>query len=408
MFKKADTQLIKLLNEIQILNLIRDEGPISRIEIARRVQMSKVAVFDIINRLIEAGFVIDVGKGESTSRGGKRPSLVKLNPENHYVLGVAFKRREVQIALANIEADLLNSTRFKMAVGGLPEVVLKKVFSRIEQLLRHSNVSPEQIISIGVGIPGLIDYRSGNIRFADTLRGWTGVPLEQIFTEKYNVPVFIENDVNVISLAESILGAGKDKKNIACVWIGEGIGAGLIINDQLIQGYSGGAGELGYLEIDRFCEPTRRLPNLYKGQKYFGDILSDAYLEEVILKRLYSRTEEKRLTLDRILRNNQLLPEIQDILDEFAYLLGLACSTLIKIINPERLVLSGRVIDRSPYLFNKVVENIQNRAGDIPFFETEIVKGALGERASLRGAIALALQVIFESHTAVNKQNYNN
>ncbi|MHB2155943.1 ROK family transcriptional regulator [Calditrichota bacterium GD2] len=406
MFKKADTQLIKLLNEIQILNLIRNEGPIARIEVARRVQMSKVAVFDIINRLVEAGFVIDVGKGESTSRGGKRPSLVKLNPENHYVIGIVFKRREIQIALANIEAELLNFTKFKMRVGSLPGDVLDKIFAKIERLLKDSGINAEQIISIGIGSPGLIDYEKGKLRFADTLRGWDDVSLVEIFSQRYNVPVFIENDVKVISLAESILGAGKEKSNIVCVWVGEGVGAGLIINNQLLQGHSGGAGEIGYLELDRFCELAQRLPNLYKGQKYIGDILSDAYLEEVILSRLSGRGDLKRMNFPRILKSKSFFPEIKDILDEFAYLLGMACSTLIKVINPELLILSGRVVEHSDYLFQKVADQIQARAGEVPFFSTEIVKGALGERASLRGAIVMALQVIFETRTAASKHKF--
>lgn len=406
MFKKADTQLIKLLNEIQILNLIREKGPISRIEVARRVQMSKVAVFDIINRLIDAGFVLDVGKGESTSRGGKRPSLVKLNPEQHYVIGIAFKRREVEIGLANIEADIVATKKFKMAVGSLPEDILQKIFIKIEQLLKSAGVKQEQLISIGIGIPGLIDYQRGQLSFADTLRGWAGVPLVQIFSKQFQVPVFMENDVNVVTLAESILGAGKDHSNVACVWIGEGIGAGLIINNQLIQGHSGGAGELGYLELERLCEPVNQLPNLYHGQKYFGNILSEAYLEEVLFKRLATKYDLKRMNLERILKSKQFFEEIKDILDEFSYLLGVACSSLNKITNPELLVISGRVVDSSSYIFNRIVDFIEQSVRDVPFLKAEIRKGKLAKRASLQGTIALALQVIFESRTAISKKTF--
>ncbi len=397
MLKKADTQLIKLLNEIQILNLIREEGPISRIEIARRIQMSKVAVFEIINRLIDAGFVIDVGKGESTSKGGKRPSLVKLNPENHYVIGIEFRRREAQISLANIEAEIINSTRLKYPVGAKPEEVFKKVFRKINNLLKNAGVKQEQLISIGMGVPGLIDYQKGQLRFADTLRGWAEVPIAKIFSEKFNVPTFLENDVNTITLGESILGAGREESDLACVWVGEGLGAGLIVNNQLIQGFGGGAGELGYLVLDRFCEPVQHLTTLYRGQKYFGDILSESYLQEVLINKLAETngTKIKHLTLERLLRSKNYLPLFRDILDEFAYLLGIACSTLIKIVNPKVLILSGKIIDNSPYVFDRVREFIKDSAKDISFFSTKLVKGELKDEAGLRGAIALALQVIF-------------
>jgi DNA-binding Lrp family transcriptional regulator len=100
--KKVNAQLIKKLNEVRILNLVRYEGPISRIELAKKTGISKVAVSEIIRRLDDAGFILEIGKGTSTKRGGKRPTMIKINPENGYVFGIEIHLKKANIALANL------------------------------------------------------------------------------------------------------------------------------------------------------------------------------------------------------------------------------------------------------------------------------------------------------------------
>jgi len=406
MIKKADAQLIKLLNEIQILNLIRERGTISRIELARKTSMSKVAVFEIINRLIEAGFVHDVGKGESSRKGGKRPSLVKLSTENHFVIGIEFKRREALIALANIEATIIQSSRLKYEAESAFDVVIPKVFQKIDSLLKTNSLEKNQLISIGIGIPGLVDYAKGGLHFADTMKGWGNVSITKKFTDRYQVPTILENDVNTITLGESILGAGKDESDLICIWIGEGIGAGLMVGNQLVQGFNGGAGEIGYLELDRYSDASRKLKILYQDQKYYGDILSEAYLCEVLNKILAEETgqDTSSFSIDQLLRQKKYQDLFLPVLNEYSYLLGLLCLNMIKMINPGMLILSGSVVDNSPYILDRVKQVIREGSADIPFSNTILAAGKLSEEAGLRGAIAMALQVIFESEMASAKQ----
>ena len=109
MKEKADSKLIKTLNERRLLNLIREQGPTTRNELARTTRMSKVAVSDIINRLNEAGYIQESGKGKSTKKGGKRPILLQLNPDNGYVIGIEIERRHASVALANLNSDILTT-----------------------------------------------------------------------------------------------------------------------------------------------------------------------------------------------------------------------------------------------------------------------------------------------------------
>lgn len=400
MIKKADTQLIKRLNETRILNLIREQSPISRIDIARQTQMSKVAVSEIINRLIVSGFVEDIGKGVSTERGGKRPSMLKLNANQHFVIGIELKQREALLAVANMEAEILNNRRFTFDVGTSAEVVLSKMFRLINSMLNSAKINHEQLMAIGIGLPGLVDYKNGCLRFADTLKGWDRFNLRERFKEKFNIPVILENDVNTVALGESILGAGSDYKDLVCIWVGEGVGAGLIVGNQLVQGFGGSAGEIGYLEINRHCVTDREFKYLYHGQKYFGDVLSDAFLHKILLEKIVQETAVKAdMSLSQILKTVVYQSIIKDVLDEYAYFLGTLCLVMIKVVNPSLLVLSGTVVENSEYLFDRVRSFVNDNTREIPFGISSIAVGKLKDEAGLRGSIAMALQIVFATDT---------
>ncbi|MBD3226536.1 MAG: ROK family protein [Caldithrix sp.] len=399
MLKKADTQLIKLLNEIQLLNLIRDEGPISRIELSRRTEMSKVAVFDIINRLIDAGFVVDIGKGQSTSKGGKKPSLVKLNPGNHFVIGIELKRTEVRIAVADIEATIMDKTRMAFEVGENPEKVIKKIFRKIDNLLHKNGIAEEKLVSIGIGIPGLVNYQDERLRFADTLKDWDKISIGQYFEKRYKVPAIIENDVNTITIGESILGAAKEYADIVTIWIGEGLGSGIIIRNQLFQGLSGGAGEIGYLEIDSYCNP-RQLHYLFNGQKYFGDVLANRNLKESLLPHIKAPQNRPKedLTLRQMIKIAEYTSgECQEVLKEYTSLLEILIMNVVKVLNPQVIVLSGKIFDYSKYIYKTLKQCVEDSTTHLPYLSAHIVKGKLRDEAGLRGAIAMALEIIFEA-----------
>ncbi len=398
MIQKADSQFIKRLNEIQILRLIRNLGPVSRIELAKKTRMSKVAVFEIVNRLIDQRYVIDVGKGKSTNRGGKRPSLVKLDASHHFVIGIELRRNKTFIAIADLEANILRIKSFNFDVSSDPCANIRKMFARIEVLLQAENAEMDQLISIGIGLPGVVDYEKGTLRFADTLPGWDKIEIRKMFADKFNVPVTIENDVNTIALGESILGAGKDVRDMLCLWIGSGIGAGLIMDRKLISGYGGATGEIGYLEVGR--HPGREKTFRYfKNQfKYFGDLLSESNLVEIITQEISKKSgiNPEVKSLSALLKARKFKELIKPILDEYAYFLGVLCLDIIKIIDPGLIVLSGTVVENSDFLVSRIRDFIKENTRRIPLKTGEITVGTLKEEAGLSGAIALALQVVFD------------
>ncbi|MBC8180776.1 winged helix-turn-helix transcriptional regulator [candidate division KSB1 bacterium] len=135
--EKANSQLIRTINERRLLNLIRQEGPISRNELAKRAKISKVAVSGIINRLDKDGFILVTGKGESTSKGGKRPMLLKLNPDNGYVIGIQIMRGQITIALANVESTIKGIEHHSYEINASIDEVISNIFTKIDFLSQN-------------------------------------------------------------------------------------------------------------------------------------------------------------------------------------------------------------------------------------------------------------------------------
>ncbi|MCK4640054.1 MAG: ROK family transcriptional regulator, partial [Candidatus Marinimicrobia bacterium] len=356
----VNSQLIKELNEIRILTLVKNEETISRIELARRTKISKVAVSEIVNRLSEAGYIVEIGKGESTKKGGKRPTLLKLNPDNGFVVGIEIHSSHAKIALANLNSEIIREEIVQFEVGETIVTVLPEIIRCIDQIFSGNPKYKEKLISIGIGLPGFIDYEKGELVFAVTIHGWVQHPLASVFSEKYKVPVIIENDVNARTYGEHLLGAGQDTDNMVCIWLGEGLGAGIIVDGNLIRGRYGSAGELGYLELGHHLANPSLVKNLYTNQHRFGSILREQHLLDTIkLKIQYDlhrhHEELDQLTLKELLsdKHHEFAPIVREVLDEYAMLLSILCTDLIKTLNTSKIILSGKVIENSEYLLDK-------------------------------------------------------
>jgi len=397
----VNSQFIKELNEIRILTLVKNEGIISRIELARRTKISKVAVSEIVNRLSEAGYIVEIGKGESTKKGGKRPTLLKLNPDNGFVVGIEIHSSHAKIALANLNSEIIREEIVHFETGGTIVSVLPEITRCIDQIFSGNPKYKEKLISIGIGLPGFIDYEKGELAFAVTLHGWVQHPLASVFSEKYKVPVVIENDVNARTFGEHLLGAGKDTDHMVCIWLGEGIGGGVIVDGSLLRGRYGSAGEIGYIELGHHIANRSYFRNLYINQHYFGDILREQHLIDTIKMKLKHQLPEmdiQHFSLQELLddRNETISALVQEVLDEYAMLLATLCSDLIKTLNTSKIILCGSVVEYSDYLLEKCRDIVKQNMHNIPFQSTPIVVGELKEEGCIKGVIAMALHVIFE------------
>lgn len=385
----------------------------TRSEIARRIRISKVTVWEIIGRLIESGFIVEIGKGESTFRGGKRPRLLQINADNGCVIGVEIRREYSRVALANICSEIKKIKEIPHHAGAAIEEVLPRLFEQIDRLLKAPGIGREKLISFGIGLPGFVDYQKGELAFADTLQGWANSPLTARFRDRYGVPVFMENDVNAITLGECLLGAGQGYNNVVCIWIGEGIGAGLIVNGKIVRGEYSTAGEIGYLNLNGFYINEKQVKHLYSNQRFLGDILSEQHLLQVLMENVPNgklgavNRDSRQLFAAYFKRAEEGDPLVRAIFDEYIFLLANICLVFIKTVNAGVIVLSGHVSENSNYLINGVRNLVKEGMMNIPFQQTKIVAGELRDQAGVKGTISLALQAIYGTKVIHNKRRKN-
>jgi len=388
---KTDSQLLKEINETRLLNLIERIGPLSRAAISKQAHMAKATVSEIIGRLIEAGLVEEMGKGDSTARGGKRPTMIQINPTGRYLFGVDIKRDRCQLQLTNLLGQEIDIQSITYPVGSSKDNVITHIIDLMHQQLQARNIPQDKLLSIGVSIPGLVDYRNGELWMADTLNGWDHLPINAVFEREFGVPCLMENDVKCTAWGERLRGAGQDTKgDLICIFLGDGIGAGIIHDEHILRGISGGAGEIGYIEVH--CPTLARGKYLLNGQKYYGELLGMASLRAGFEK---AGVDLSSNDFDDILVSTD--EHVECVLDEYAQALASLTQNLVKTLNPKTVIFTGKPVERSSYLSKQVQHHIETSLTASALHLTVDVRvGTLGPRAALTGAVALAKQILFK------------
>jgi predicted NBD/HSP70 family sugar kinase len=393
-------KFIKDYNELNVLRFIKHHGPISRAEISKKQHISKAGISEIVARLIDQEYVSETGVGNSTERGGRRPILLSFNQKAGYVVAIEIKRSTAKASLLDMNATIHDTRLVSYPTGCNMDEVLQKLLPAIHELLNVEWVKQSRAIGIGIGIPGLINYESGCIKLSDSLKSWENFPIRERFEKEFNIPTIIENDVKTLALGECLFGKGVEHQNLVNLWIGDGIGAGIILNGSLIRGVTASAGEVGYDELGFYICDVNDFPLLYNGQKRFGDILSNKWLASAAcsaLKKGYSsELTEDKLTPEFITSAAEKGdPLANSLLKEYGALLGILCINLINTLNIELLVICGKILSNSDLLLNYVQEKVNKDLLSVPAHAVKIVSSGLKENGVVLGAAGLVLEDLF-------------
>ncbi len=239
--KKATHQLTKQHNRDLVLKTIFENESISRAEITRVTQLTRTTVSDLVASLITEGLVKEIGLGSSI--GGKLPILLSLVADSRYLIGLNLRQNKFIGAVLNLRGEIKATAEVDVA-GTDGKKALQLVYRILDQLIRKK-LKP--IVGIGVGTPGLINTREGIVLNAVNLE-WQDLPLGRLLEARYKLPVTILNDSQATAIGEYVYDGGQQPdSNLVVVNVGQGIGAGILINGQLFQGDGGGAGEIGHV-----------------------------------------------------------------------------------------------------------------------------------------------------------------
>jgi glucokinase len=393
MKKAASSSLLRDINRSAVLDLFRQNKALSRTQIARKLNMSTPTAMRIVEELITMNMVRDIGIGQET-RVGRPRSLLEFNGSSSAVIGIDLGGTKMLGGVADLTGKLQKEIRLPSSPNGAEEN-LNQLINLIENLMNSPRPEGQEVLGVGIGAPGITLAAEGIVTWAPSL-GWRNFPLANLLKERFHIPVFVENDVNLAALGELSYGAGIGVKNLVCIAIGTGIGSGVIIGGMLYRGANQAAGEIGYM-----APGIEYLNRRYEGFGSLESLASGTGIAErarVYLQNNGNRQSLAELSAEdvfRVARTGE--PWAKQIVDETLDYLALAITNIACLLNPEMIILGGGVGRSADLLIEPILKRIEGVVPNVP----QLVASPLDNRAALLGAITLVLNDILD-YSVVN------
>ena len=384
--------------ESWILSILRQEGALSRAELASRTGLSRSALEARLKWLEDRCLIEEVGPG--TSSGGRRPMLLRFAKDSGYVVAVDLGATSVDVAVTNLNAEIMIHLYEETDVCRGPEPVLAQIRGLIENGIAQAGIDRSQVKGIGMGIPGPVEFRSGTPVSPPIMPGWDRFPLRQYFEDGFGWPVFVDNDVNIMALGERWAGLGQRVDNFFFVKIGTGIGCGIICRGQIYRGADGCAGDIGHIAVvnsDVVC----RCGNAGCLEAVAGGAALGRVLEQAVKSGRYPLVSDlparkdcfTAADLGTLLERGD--PFAVDLVRRAGSTIGLALAGLVNFYNPSLVVIGGGVSKLGYLLLASVREGIYHRSLPLATRNLIIQKSALGDDAGVTGAAAMVLGELF-------------
>ncbi|WP_219855979.1 ROK family protein [Pontibacter mangrovi] len=367
-------------------------GELSCADLSTLTNKSVPLTTRMLNELISEGTVVE--KGYALSTGGRRPQMYSLKPDLKYVVSVAMDQLITRIALLDMQNNYVGDvSRIELPLTGNADA-LEELGRHLSDFIKQAKVPKEHIIGVGIGMPGFVDVVKGiNHSFLPSGNDSIVSYLERVVA----LPVLIDNDSSLVALAEHKLGAAKDKQNVMVLSIGWGIGLGMVLNGALFRGHNGFAGEFSHIPIftnNKMCSCGKS-----------GCLETETSLV-VVAERAVKGLQEGRvsmlqgLTLDDMEATANAIMEAAlkgdrfaiELFSETAYNIGRGVATLIHLLNPELIVLSGRGSLAGRLWMAPIQQAINEHCIPKIAEDTKIRISSFGYQAEIIGAAALVME----------------
>lgn len=366
--------------------------------------LTRAAVSLIVNDLLESEVVQEAESRSAPS--GRPPIVLEINPNRGIVGAIDMGATHTSIALADFTAKILQESEFPFDIKNGPKICIEEVDRNLQIMMSELNISFSDLTAVGVGVPGPVITEAGMVIAPPIMPGWDHFPIRETLEKKWGCPVTLNNDAELGALGEWAYGAGRGEKNIAYIKVGSGVGAGLILNQQIYGGTTGAAGEIGHLTIDEngpLCNCgnhgcleafagghaiARQGQSLARSGK--RTLLSDLPTENITA-----------LDVAEAARRGDL--HAQEILRRAGESIGIAIAGLINLFNPSVVIIGGGVAQAGDTLTAPIRQAVRERAMRASEQSVHITTGMLGRRSLLIGATVQAINVAI--HIAAENKN---
>jgi len=405
-FKFSKTASAKLQHRINIsiiLNYLRSNDLKSRSEISKDLKISAPAVSRAIEKLKKRKYVKETKKAKTES--GKRPIPLIINGSKGFVIGIDLGKERSRIALVDISGNVLKKYDGFSIVDkpNIGERLIKEINKILDYGKKEKKLYPGSLLAICLGVPAQIDILTGKIVGGTYYKSWKGLNLKELLNSQFNIPIYIENDVNLSALGEKYQNRDKKLNNFIFIEISKGIGAGLIIDNHLFRGSSGSSGEIGYSIIGK-----ENLGFKIKNKGYLEKFASVESIKKVAIRRINDGEESK--ILDLVGGNSKIIEPstvfnaaiegdelANNIIEDMVDFLSVTIINLILILNPNIIVVGGEIckLPQAEKLFLKPL--IIRVKETIIFKIPEIKLSVLLEDAGVTGASFQAIETLIKS-----------
>ncbi|USK36556.1 ROK family transcriptional regulator (plasmid) [Bacillus sp. F19] len=375
---KASPPLLRELNRNLILQELRSHPLQSRAALSKKTKLSRPSVSELVKEMIKEGLIREVGIGNSTSSGGRKPILLEYNAQSNFVVGSIFQDGLMKVTLADMDGNLIKTLSEFITMPANDSAIFNAVDSLLTKIITSFAISKNQILGMVIGVPGITTETGEGIGFSPGL-SWSDTDVVKAFEEHIGVPVVIDNDVNLMALGEFHKGLGVKYQNTIYLFAGNGIGSAIILNGEFIRGAHKAAGEIGYMLIG---DTLNKKKDMGVFESNYGSTRLLQRMESIGLPVDYSKR-----AITQLQSFSSQHSTARDLLNELLKNWTTAIVNLASILDPELIILSGDMSDLQNEYLEKLIKSIDTYIPKLPL----IVLTTLGSKAGLYGAVHLAL-----------------
>ncbi len=387
----GDQESLRQINLSTVLTHLRENAPISRAALAEMTGLNRATITRLVRELIEHGFVRETGF--QSVRAGRPSILLQLNPDAGCIIGAEIEVKFGSIILTDLAAHVLWRKEVDFGDSDEPRAIVDSMIELVRQACAKAAERNRYVLGIGMSLPGLVDVSSGVLLFAPNMR-WSDVPVKEWLEREFEIPIYVDNKANMAALAESYFGSARGSDFVLYINITAGVGAGIVLNQRIMAGAAGLAGEVGHMTLNpdgprcncgsQGCWETyvsalavfrrARIAILDGEESKLADVVGDEF-ERITIPLMVEAAQRG----DRVALNS---------LKETGYYLGVGLANLINTFNPQKVVLGGYVTQAYEFLLPVIKKTIQERALRWPCEAADIVVATYLNDASLMGAVA--------------------
>jgi predicted NBD/HSP70 family sugar kinase len=383
-------------NQAVVLDAIRTRGSVSRVELAGITGLTSQTVSNVVRRLLDAGLVSE--SGHAPSNGGKRRILLSPRADGAYAVGVHLDPDAAVIVVVDLAGEVLTSSRVRLTTPGDPAEVVDRVARAARRLTAKARVDPARLLGAGIAAPGPIDGPTGTVVFPPNFPGWGRVPLLEMFATAMDMPVAMDNDATAAVIGERWIGGKARAGSLLFIYLGTGIGAGIVLNNTVLHGDSGNAGEFAHLAIepgDRTC--------VCGGADCLGPYVSPPAIIEDLLDRhgpeaaarigLAGTPESVHGDWKRLRQAARREdPAACDVVRRAARLVGQAARGAVSLLDVSRVVVGGEAVRGIEPIMCEEIDAAVNSTSVARVIRTvSIEQSVIGETVGAVGAASLIL-----------------